>query len=233
VSEEALVLHAPFDVHGSDLWRRGAVMAQSRGSMLVARALAPAPGERVLDLCAAPGAKTTQLAALMRDQGLVLAVERHPGRARALERTCARMRAGCVRVEVGDAAEPRRGEVFDRVLVDPPCSGLGTLQSRPDVRWRASAESIADLAALQRRVLDAGAGATRPGGVLVYSVCTISRAESADLIDAFLERHGGEFEFEATGGGGPDPWSGHGVQLLPHRDGTDGFFLARLRRSAR
>src|SRR5205085_4631389 len=130
-----LVLQGPFDAGGSALWRRGAVMPQSRASMLVSRLLAPEPGERVLDLCAAPGGKTTHLAALMGDRGLVLAVERHPGRARALEQTRARMSASCVRVEVDDATH-QRAELFDRVLVDPPCSGLGTLQSRPDRRWR-------------------------------------------------------------------------------------------------
>jgi len=227
---EGLVLDAAVDVHATELWRRGAIMPQSRGSMHIARALAPRPGEAVLDLCAAPGGKTTQLAALMGDRGSVLAVERHPGRAQALERTCARMQAGCVRVEVADAAIPRAGGQFDRVLVDPPCSGLGTLQSRPDLRWRVNRNSIAELAGLQARILAAGAAATRPGGVLIYSVCTISRAESADVIDSFLECHpewrGHDAGIEQADG--CDPWSGRGVQLLPNRDGTDGFFVARL-----
>lgn len=213
---EGLVLDGPFDLEGSELWKDGAVMAQSRGSMLVCRALAPSPGDRVLDLCAAPGAKTTQLAALLSNDGEVVAVERHPGRAEALERTCERMRAECVRVELGDATEARPGRRFDRVLVDPPCSGLGTLQSRPDIRWRASPESIGELALLQRRILDAGAAATASGGALVYSVCTISRAEGEDLIDVFLAEHR-QFAAEQR------------FQLLPHRDGTDGFFVARLR----
>ena len=143
---EALVLEAPFDVHGSPLWAAGALMAQSRAAMLVAHVLAPRPGERVLDLCGAPGGKTTHIAALMGDRGEVVTVERHPGRAQALRQTCARMRAGSVRVEVADAATPREaGDHFDRVLVDPPCSGLGTLQARPDLRWRASPEAIAEL----------------------------------------------------------------------------------------
>ena len=214
---EGLVLDGPFDVEGSGLWRAGAAMAQSRGSMTVARTLDPQPGERVLDLCAAPGAKTTHIAALLGGDGSIVAVERHEGRAEALERTCARMHARSVRVEVADAAEPRADGPFDRVLVDPPCSGLGTLQSRPDVRWRASPEQIVELAALQRRMLDAGAAATAPGGVLVYSVCTISSPEGGELIDGFLTTHDG-FDIESR------------VQLLPHRDGTDGFYIARLRR---
>jgi 16S rRNA (cytosine967-C5)-methyltransferase len=218
VLPEALVLGASFDAHGSHLFERGAIMPQSRGSMAVARALAPAQGERVLDLCAAPGGKTTHLAALMGDSGEVIAVERHPGRAQALRRTCERMRASCVSVVNADATEPLRAEPFDRVLVDPPCSGLGTLQSRPDIRWRASPDAIAELATIQGRILAAAATATRPGGTLVYSVCTISHPEGPGVVEAFLDAYR---EFEADG-----PFA----QLLPHIDATDGFFMARLRR---
>jgi len=195
-------------------------MPQSRASMTVARMLAPVPGERILDLCAAPGAKTTHLAALLEDRGAVVAVERNPRRAMALERTCARMHAACVRVETGDAASVRADGPFDRVLVDPPCSGLGTLQSRPDLRWRASPEAILELAELQGRILRAGAGALGVGGALVYSVCTISRRESEGVIEGLLADQT-DFELEQS------------TELLPHRDGTDGFYIARLRRGSR
>jgi 16S rRNA (cytosine967-C5)-methyltransferase len=216
---EGLVLDGPFDVQGSELWTGGLVQPQSRASMLVSRILAPRPGDRVLDLCAAPGGKTTHLAALMEDRGEVVAVERHPGRASALERTRARLGASCVLVEVGDAAIPRTDGPFDKILVDPPCSGLGTLQSRPDLRWRARPEAIGELASLQSRILAAGAQALAPGGALVYSVCTISRAESEGVVDAFLREHS---DFVAQ----------EHVQLLPHREGTDGFFIARLGRAS-
>jgi len=142
---EGIVLEAPFDAHGSPLWERGAIMPQSRGSMLAARALDPAPGHSVLDLCAAPGAKSTHLAAL--GAGSVLAVERHPGRARALAATCERMRAHAVRVIAADATalpETAQGP-FDGVLVDPPCTGLGTLQSRPDLRWHVTEAAAGEL----------------------------------------------------------------------------------------
>jgi 16S rRNA (cytosine967-C5)-methyltransferase len=229
---EGLVLKGRFDAHGSELWRRGAIMPQSRASILVSRLLEPEPGSRVLDLCAAPGAKTTHLAALIEDRGLVHAVERHSGRAHALEQTCARMRASCVQVEVGDAAHQRQDR-FDRVLVDPPCSGLGTLQSRPDRRWRASPDGIRELSSLQRQILEAGADATRPGGLLVYSVCTISLREGEEVVGGFLREHP---EFEADDLLAEHPSWGHPrgigrhIQLLPHRDNTDGFFVARLRR---
>ncbi len=214
---EALVLDGPFDVWSSELWRHGVVMAQSSGSMRVSRVLSPTAGDRVLDLCAAPGGKTTHIAALQGGEGEIVAVERNGTRARALRQTCERMHAGDVRVEVADASDASWTRSFDRVLVDPPCSGLGTLQSRPDIRWRASLESIAELAELQLRILRAGAAATTVGGTLVYSVCTISAAESESVIEGFLA-DADDFSLEEH------------VQLMPHRDGTDGFFIARLRR---
>lgn len=214
---EALVLEGPFDVQGSELWPAGAVQPQSRASMLVSRILAPEPDQRVLDLCAAPGGKTTHLAALMDGSGEVVAVERHPGRAAALERTAERLGAARVRVEVGDAGITRHDGPFDRILVDPPCSGLGTLQSRPDLRWRARPESIEELVGVQARILAAGAQVLAPGGTLVYSVCTISRAEGEGVVERFLAEHSDFTTDEA-------------LQLLPHRDGTDGFYIARLSR---
>jgi 16S rRNA (cytosine967-C5)-methyltransferase len=214
---EGLVLEAPFDAYASPQWERGELMPQSRASMAVGRALGPRAGDRVLDLCAAPGAKTTHLAALAGDEGALVAVERHGGRAAALRRTLERMQVRCATVETADAAAPRSGEGFDRVLVDPPCTGLGTLQSRPDLRWRTSPERIVDLAPQQARILAAGAAATRAGGTLVYSVCTISRAECEDVVEGFVATHPG-WEAEPP------------VRLAPDTDGTDGFFIARLRR---
>ena len=215
---EGLVLDAPFDAHASRQWERGELMPQSRASMTVSRALAPASGERVLDLCAAPGAKTTHLAALTGGAAELVAVERHAGRAEALRDTLARMHVRGATVETGDAGAPRRGPGFDRVLVDPPCSGLGTLQSRPDLRWRTNPGRIADLSAQQARILAAGAEATAAGGTLVYSVCTISRAESEAVVEDFLSDRPG--------------WVADApLRLAPDTDGTDGFFIARLRRS--
>jgi 16S rRNA (cytosine967-C5)-methyltransferase len=233
---EGLVLDGPFDAWGSQQWEDGLLMPQSRAAMAVARVLDPQPGERMLDLCAAPGGKTTHLAALMGDTGAIVAVERHPGRADALRRTAARMGAGCVEVRVGDAVGPHEPGAYDRVLVDPPCSDLGTLASRPDARWRKHAGQATELAAVQAAILDAGADALRPGGTLVYSTCTISPTENERLIQAFLDRRG-DFEaddLQASGPSGLPVWDhprvGRFLQTLPHRDRTDGFFIARLRR---
>jgi 16S rRNA (cytosine967-C5)-methyltransferase len=229
---EGLVLEAPFDAFSSPLWEDGLFMPQSRAAMAVARTLAPEPGDQVLDLCAAPGGKTTHLAALMENRGRVVAIERHQGRADALERTAERMGATCIEVRTADAAEPVGG-AFDRVLVDPPCSDLGTLASRPDARWRKEPATVAELAVAQAAILDAAAQAVGPGGVLVYSTCTISPDENERQIDSFLTRHD-DFRLERPPSDVP-VWDHPSVpalqQSLPHRDGTDGFFISRLRRT--
>ena len=230
---EALVLEDPFDAHGSQAWREGAFVAQSRAAMLVARVLAPRPGERVLDLCAAPGGKSTHIAALMEGVGEVVAVEHDRRRAGALLRTAQRLRAPNVRVDLRDAAQTRpEGAVFDRVLVDPPCSGLGTLQARPDLRWRMERSRLAQLEQTQARILAAGAGAVRPGGVLVYSTCTISPTENERRITAFLDANP-DFELDDLGVELParaNPRAPKTVLTLPNRDRTAGFFIARLSR---
>jgi 16S rRNA (cytosine967-C5)-methyltransferase len=209
---EGLVVSGAFDAHAHPLYRRGAYIAQSRAAMLVARALDAQPGERVLDLCAAPGGKTTHLAALMEDAGEIVAVERHAKRAQALRRTCERMGASSITVRVGDAARFACDQPFDRVLVDPPCSGLGTLQGHPDLRWRMTPETIAQLATTQAGILDAATRALRRGGALVYSTCTLSPAENESQVAA----SGLQVESERL--------------VLPHRDRTDGFYIARLSR---
>jgi 16S rRNA (cytosine967-C5)-methyltransferase len=213
---EALVLDAPFDVEGSDLFELGAITPQSRASQLVARTLDPQSGETVLDMCSAPGTKTTHAAALMSGKGQITAIEVNSARASDLRANCARMHAASVEVIVEDARLVK-GQ-FDRVMLDAPCSNLGTLARRPDARWRKTPQQIAELAALQADLLDSAAKATKPGGTLVYAVCTISPKEGREQIDAFSERHP---EFTETSR----------RQTLPHTDDTDGFFIARLERA--
>ncbi|HUA12313.1 MAG TPA: 16S rRNA (cytosine(967)-C(5))-methyltransferase RsmB [Solirubrobacteraceae bacterium] len=230
---EALVLDGPLDSSRDTLFAHGAYLAQSRAAMFVSRALAPEAGQRVLDLCAAPGGKSTHLAALAGDGGEVLAVERNPARARELRATAERMRAASVRVLVADAAEPLAdaGD-FERVLVDPPCSGLGTLQARPDLRWRVQPGDIAALAALQRRILENGASHLCPGGMLVYSTCTIGTEENEPVIKSFLAAHP-DFDLDDLTALWPEaasPGLAGTLQTRPDRDRTAGFFIARLRR---
>ena len=196
----------------------GLIWPQSRGSQLAGLCVGSRAEERVLDLCAAPGGKATQLA------GEVTAVEKHPGRARELEENCKRLGATNVRVLNADALElPDDLLGFDRVLVDAPCSGLGVLASRPDLRWRAT-----PLPELQRALLAVAAERVRPGGTVIYSVCTISSAENEELVDT------AGLEIEPLGGEWPQfahPRRAEFLLTLPHRHGTSGFFIARLRAS--
>jgi 16S rRNA (cytosine967-C5)-methyltransferase len=199
---DAIVVDGPFDALAHPGYAAGAFTPQSRASQLVAPIVDPQPGERVLDLCAAPGGKTTHLAALMQGTGEVVAVERHSQRAQALSATCERMHAGNVKVVTADANDFDGARRFDRVLLDPPCSGLGTLRSHPDLRWRVTPADIDRLAAEQDALLAAARRALKPGGTLVYSICTLSPHEER-LVTSDVRR------------------------TLPPVDQTDGFYIAR------
>jgi len=200
----------------------GLVWPQSRGSQLAGLAVGAQEGERVLDLCAAPGGKTTQLAETAAE---VVAVEKHEGRARELEDTCRRLGAKNVQVVNADALElPPELDGFDRVLVDAPCSGLGVLASRPDLRWRAR-----PLPGLQRELLRVAAERVKPGGTITYAVCTINADENETVVD------GSGLGAEPLGGEWPQfthPRRPEFLLTLPHRHQTSGFFVARLRRSS-
>ncbi|HYX89766.1 MAG TPA: transcription antitermination factor NusB [Gaiellaceae bacterium] len=212
--------HVPGALHvdrvDEDAFRRGLIWPQSVASQLAGICVASHEGERVLDLCAAPGGKATQLA------GEVVAVEKHPGRARQLEENRARLAATNVRVVNADAlALPAELRDFDRALVDAPCSGLGVLASRPDLRWRAE-----PLPELQLALMRAAAERVRAGGTIVYSVCTINAEENEAIVDALgleAERLGEEWPQFAH------PRRPEFLLTLPHRHRTSGFFVARVR----
>jgi 16S rRNA (cytosine967-C5)-methyltransferase len=215
----------------------GELTPQSRGSAAVVELLDPRPGEHVLDLCAGPGIKTGQIAARMGDRGEVISLEHEPARAGEVAAQAHRLGLRSVTVVEADAAAPGMAPGFDRVLVDPPCSDLGALASRPDARWRKSPRTIERLAELQGRILARGLEALRPGGTLVYSTCTISRREGEDQVAA-LERRAGAGELPAfaiddLGALEPTLVSTHDprcLQLRPDRDRTTGFFVCRLRK---
>jgi 16S rRNA (cytosine967-C5)-methyltransferase len=196
----------------------GYAWPQSRGSQLAGAAVGARPGERILDLCAAPGGKATQLAAAGAE---VVAVEKHPGRARELEENARRLGVALT-VVCADALELPDGlDGFDRALVDAPCSGLGVLASRPDLRWRAE-----PLPGLQLDLLRAAVERVRPGGTVTYAVCTIHRAENEDVVDAL------GLPVEDLGAQWPDfrhPRRPGLLLTLPHVHRTSGFFVARLR----
>jgi 16S rRNA (cytosine967-C5)-methyltransferase len=222
---DAYVLSAPFALEESRAWARGLAMGQSRASQLVSLVVDPRPGERVLDLCAAPGAKTTHMAALAGGGARITAVELRPARARALRELADRMGADLEVVE-GDAREVPLEGGYDAVLVDPPCTGLGVLSARPDARWRRREEALGPLTELQRGLLERALGLARPGGRVVYSTCTLIAEENEEVVEAAgapLDDLG------AASPGLAHPRRPEALLTLPHRHGTDGFFIARMR----
>ncbi len=199
-----------------DALHAGLIWPQSRGSQLAGLVVGSRPGERTLDLCAAPGGKATQL------EGDVVAVELHPGRARELEENCRVLGADNVRVVTADATKlPPQLTGFDRVLVDAPCSGLGVLAARPDLRWRSR-----PLPELQADLLRVAAERVKPGGTIVYSVCTLNAEENEAIVDA------SGLQVESLGEEWPQfrhPTRPEFLLTQPHLHGTAGFFIARLR----
>ncbi len=200
-----------------DAVREGRATVQDEASMRVAHATGAKVGDRVLDLCAGPGGKATHLAHLVGGTGHVRAVELHPHRA-GLIREAATRQGVEVEVEVADARELELEPVHDVVLLDAPCSGLGTGRRRPEVRWRRTRDDVAGLAALQQELLAVAAAATAPGGTLTYAVCTWTEAETTAIVDAFDRTPaGGGFTRMVT------------TQLLPDEHDTDGMFIATWR----
>jgi 16S rRNA (cytosine967-C5)-methyltransferase len=197
---------------------------QDRASQWVSSYVGAQPGERVVDLCAAPGGKATAMAAA---GARVTAIDVRAGRARLVVRNAARVGAVSVDTVVADGRRPpHRGGSFDRVLVDAPCSGLGVLRRRPDARWHVQPADVGRLVALQRALLAAAADQVRQGGTVVYAVCTLTRAETVDIDEWLAAAHP-----ELVALPPPDePWEpiGRGARLLPQTAGTDGMFVLGL-----
>jgi 16S rRNA (cytosine967-C5)-methyltransferase len=213
----------------------GILTVQDLGAMLVTHLLDPQPEEVVIDGAAAPGGKTTHIAERMRGRGRIIACDVHQGKLERLSRRASVMGLDGIEAHHQDARTLGRAfrHQANRLLLDAPCTGFGVLRRRPDIKWRARPEDVPAMAALQREMLHGAADALRPGGVLVYSVCTIEDEEGQNVIADFLRHHpdfapDGDLPLPETLAGAA---SGLGcVLLLPHRHGTDGFYIARLRR---
>jgi 16S rRNA (cytosine967-C5)-methyltransferase len=215
----------------------GRYTVQDEASQLVVGLLDPQPGERVLDTCAAPGGKATAIGERVGDSGHVLALDRHAGRLGLVLRAARRLALSNVSCAERDATRPLRdlgpGAPFDRVLVDAPCSGLGTLRRNPDARWRIGPGDPARLAEVQLAILRNAAAALKPGGTLVYSTCTLLPEENESVVEGFLK---GAENFAPTAvqhvpAEVRDVVGDDGIlRCLPHRHDTDGFFAARLER---
>ena len=204
---------------------QGWFAVQDQASAFVVGALDAQPGDRVLDVCAAPGGKSAHMACVVGETGTVVAADVRPERA-ALVRSTADRLGVAVQVVVQDAARPAIDGWFDRVLVDAPCSGIGSARRRPELLWRPRRGDLSSLARLQVAIASASSDRMRPGGRLVYSVCTFPRAETDAVCDA-LVRHRPELEpAPIDGPDGPSPR----IRLWPHRHGSDGMFVAAFRK---
>jgi len=224
VHPECLVLPGgdPTRVPG---WREGWFAVQDQASAFVVEALEPRSGDRVLDVCAAPGGKTAFAACRVGADGTVVAADRHADRAALIPPALTRLGIGAL-VLAQDATHPAIGGSFDRVLVDAPCSGLGAARRRPELLWRPRRDALSRLARLQVAIVTASTDLLRPGGRLVYSVCTFPRAETEAAADAIV-RHRPDLRPLETEG--PDG-SATRHRLWPHRHGTDGMFVAAFER---
>lgn len=235
---DGLHLRGAADLRRSTLYEAGGLEIQDEGAQLVGHLVSPGPGDRVLDACAGRGGKTLHLAGLAGGVDGLVAADSVAAKLAQLTRRM--KRAGLTPPEVvrADLTAPcpdldRR--TFDRILVDAPCTGLGVLRRHPEAKWRMEPGDLKALVVLQRSLLDRLAPRVRPGGLLVYVVCTFTRAEGPDQVAAFLDRHA-DFAPEPP----PDrvgvAWSdladgdGPALQTLPHRHGCDGFYMVRLRR---
>lgn len=216
------------NIRQSRIFTEGMFTIQDESAGLVGDLLAPKPGETVIDLCSAPGGKSLHAAEHMNNQGRVIAVDRYENRLKLVAQAAERIGADIVEIMEGDASEIEL-EPADKVLVDAPCSGLGTLSKKPDIKWKRDSDDIRNLNATQKSIMDNAAKLVRPGGVLVYSTCTVEPVENQDIVHAFLMDHP-EFEVEHAEAYLPNRViDRHGfLATYPHRHRMDGAFGARL-----
>lgn len=217
-------------------FKTGALTVQDAASQMVGFSMMPEKHSRVLDLCAAPGGKTVHIAELLQNTGKVVACDIHPHKLALIENTASRMGVSNVEVCQNDALKenPEWREAFDYVLLDAPCSGLGIIRRKPDIKWNRTQEDITELAKMQGEMLEHAANYVKPGGTLIYSTCTITKEENREQTERFLKHHA-EFRMTAFPDGFPireESVSKGYLQLYPNRQNTDGFFICRMTKQA-
>ena len=223
-----------FKLQRLEAYEKGLFQIQDEASQLVAHILTPRPEERILDACAGFGGKTSIFAQLMENSGEIMAVDLSPWKVAALEENLERLKIGIVGTLQTDVRKLNEMNIkpFDRIFLDAPCSGLGVLRRKPDIKWKRRPGDVYRLSLLQRDLLDSLDSLLRVGGVLVYATCTLLNIENSEVIESFLQNHP-EFCIEPISG--TIPWMkvfarGPYFCSFPHRHGTDGFFAARLKR---
>lgn len=229
---EGLLLKNAGSLRDLASFSNGEFIVQDESSMLVAHALSPKKGERILDVCAAPGGKTTHIATLMEDVGTVVACDLHEHRLELILQNAKKLGLTMIETKAQDATKlPKEwNNTFDRVLVDAPCSGLGVLNRRADARLRKHRYQVTELVKIQEDILDKAASALKVGGTLVYSTCTITKEENEQQVAHFLQKHPEFYLDESLKEDLPNVLGVEGgmKQFLPHIDGVDGFFIARF-----
>lgn len=238
---ETLVIDGFRSVGHIEAHRTGLFMVQDESSTLVGRTVKPAPGDFVIDACSAPGGKSTHMAQLMNNEGRIISADVHPHKMRLIKENADRLGVKIIEPVVLDATELHKmyeGKA-DCILVDAPCSGLGVLRRRPEIRWRKTNAQINELSQLQAEILASAAKCLKPGGTLVYSTCTVTHEENIDVIMDFLNNND-EFSLDSltgilpaslTDAPGTETLAKGYIQFLPHIHGTDGFFISRLKKS--
>jgi 16S rRNA (cytosine967-C5)-methyltransferase len=214
----------------------GLFQVQGESSQLIAALLSAMPGERILDACAAPGGKATHIAETMNDRGEIIAIDKSAAGIGKLRENLTRLGINSVRPYRADVSHQFDDDLsgpYDRILVDAPCSGFGTLRSHPEIKWHRDLGDVRRLRALQSKILDCVAPHLGIGGILVYATCTLTAEENERNVESFLTRHPG-FELESTAGYLPNEAQqmskANYFEALPSRDDTDGFFAARMKR---
>ncbi|MBQ3879942.1 MAG: 16S rRNA (cytosine(967)-C(5))-methyltransferase RsmB [Oscillospiraceae bacterium] len=227
---DALILSRTGSIDALAAYREGLFTVQDSASQLCVLALDPKPGSSVLDVCAAPGGKSFACAALMRGRGRIVACDLHEQRAALIAQGAERLGIACIEARQADGTvwNPEWENAFDCVLVDAPCSGIGVIRRKSEIRYKEEA-SLGELPAVQRAILENASRYVRPGGVLVYSTCTLLPEENEAVYRGFLERNGefSPFDFILDGLGASENGC---LTLWPQKTGTDGFFVSKMRR---
>lgn len=225
---EFIKLHNLTNITAWEYYAKGYFNIQDESAGLACRLLDVQEGQRVLDMCAAPGGKTAYIAALMHSRGEVVAIDRFESRLKLLQKNMTRLTVDCVRTIEVDALD-YKGLPFDRVLVDAPCSGSGTLSKKPDIKWKRNLFDIRELNILQSKLLAKAASLVKVGGIIVYSTCSIEPEENFEIVKKFLDENS-NFKFESANGKLPAEIIDENgcIQTLPHVHKTDGAFAARL-----
>lgn len=227
------LVESPGNIQSLPGFQDGWWVVQDCSAQLVSYFVDPQPGETVIDACAAPGGKTTHLAELMGDQGIVWACDKTPSRLKKLVQNRDRLRLQSIQIQTGDSRTLNQfQQQGDRVLLDAPCSGLGTLHRHADARWRQTPESVMQLAQLQTELLNQVATWVKPSGILVYATCTLHLAENEQQIERFLQTHP-DWQLlppAPTSPVAPFTTAQGWCKILPHHHQMDGFFMARLRK---